>query len=208
MKKLRYTRIVVPVFLALAVVFVAAAGAAPSPKKMVLTRLDLSSAFLSDGATPVPNAAVVASGAATDAQLAGWGRIDGYKATFKIKSNRALANKLTGPIYIISSANTYSAATGAHAAWLVQLSSLKKTAGIHTAKARRIGSESKLFTYTQSAKVQGVTVTYMIYIYTWRSVSNTATVMCEGIKGRITKQAAIKLVLKQQSRIKAAYAAG
>lgn len=208
MKKLRYTRILVPVFLALAVVFVAAAGAAPSPTKMVLTRLDLSSAFVSDGATRVTNADVVAGGAATDAQLTGWGRIDGYKATYKIKTNRAVANRLTGPFYIVSTANTYSAAAGAHAAWLVQLSSIKKTAGVHTTKARRVGSESKLFTYTQSAKVQGVTVTYMIFSYTWRSGSNTASITCEGIKGRITQKAVIKLVLKQQSRIKGAYSAG
>ncbi|MGC9974358.1 MAG: hypothetical protein ABSC36_03055 [Gaiellaceae bacterium] len=208
MKKLRYTRILVPVFLALAVVFVAAAGAAPSPAKMVLTRLDLSSAFVSDGATQVTNADVVAGGAATDAQLASWGRIDGYKATYKIKTNRAVANKLMGPIYIVSSANTYSAAAGAHAAWLVQVSSAKKTAGIHSAKARRVGDESKLFTYTQSAKVQGVTVTYLIFLYSWRSGSNTASIMCEGIKGRIKQTAVIKLALKQQSRIKGAYSAG
>jgi hypothetical protein len=208
MTKLRHTRILIAAFLALAVVFVAAAGAAPSPKKMVLTRNDLSSAFLLDGATQVTNADVVASGAATDAQLTGWGRIDGYKATYKIKTNRAFANKLTGPIYIVSSANTYSAAAGAHAAWLVQLAAVKKTAGVHTAKARRVGSESKLFTYTQSAKVQGVTVTYLVFIYTWRSGSNTAALLCEGIKGRIQQAAAFKLALKQQSRIKGAYSAG
>jgi len=208
MKKLRFTRILVPVLLALAVVFVAAAGATPSPKKMVLTRLDLSSAFVSDGAAAVTNADVVAGGAATDAQLASWGRILGYKATYKIKTNRAVANKLTGPIYIVSSANTYNAAAGAHAAWLVQVAAVKKTAGVHTAKSRRIGTESKLFTYTQSAKVQGVTVTYLIYVYTWRSGSNTASLMCEGLKGRISQAAVTKLALKQQSRIKAAYAAG
>ena len=208
MKKLRYTRILVPAFLALAVVFVAAAGAAPSPAKMVLTRSDVSSAFVSDGVTEVTNASVVAGGAATDAQLAAWGRIDGYKATFKIKTNRWLANKLTSPIYIVSSANTYSAAAGAHAAWLVQVASFKKNAGVHTAKGRRIGSESKLYTYTQSAKVQGVKVTYLIYIYTWRSGSNTASLMCEGIKGRLTQKSVFKLALKQQSRIKGAYSAG
>ncbi|MGD0273866.1 MAG: hypothetical protein ABSB96_09080 [Gaiellaceae bacterium] len=208
MKKLKHTRTLIPAFLALAVVFVAAAGAAPSPKKMVLTRSDLSSAFVPDGATHVTNADVVAGGAATEAQLTTWGRIDGYKVAFKIKTNRAVANKLTGPIYIVSSANTYSAAAGAHAAWLVQVASFKKTAGIHTATARRVGSESKLFTYTQSAKVQGVTITYLVYVYTWRSGSNTASIMCEGIKSRITKNAAIKLVLKQQARIKGAYSAG
>ena len=208
MKRLRYTRILVPAFLALAVVFVAAAGAAPSPRKMVLMRLDLSSAFVSDGAARVTNADVVAGGGATDAQLASWGRIDGYKATYMIKTKRAVANKLTGPIYIVSRANTYSTAAGAHGAWLSQLVSTKKISGVHTAKARRVGSESKLFTYTQSAKVQGVTVTYKIFIYTWRSGSNTASITCEGIKGRITQTAVIKLVLKQQSRIKAAYSAG
>jgi hypothetical protein len=208
MKKSRVALIVTAAVLALAVVFVAVAGAAPSPKKMVLTRLDLSSAFVSDGATPVTNADVVAGGAVTSAQLASWGRIDGYKATFKIKTNRAVANKLTGPIYIVSGANTYSSAAGAHAAWLVQLSTFKKTAGVHTAKGKRVGSESKLFTYTTSAKVQGVRITYIVYVYTWRSGSNTASIMCEGIKGRIDKSAATKLLLKQQSRIKGAYAAG
>jgi hypothetical protein len=203
-------RILVPVFLALAVVFVAAAAAAaaPSPAKMVLKRLDLSTAFLPDGAAQVTNADVVAGGGATDAQLASWGRIDGYKVAFKIKTNRALANKLIGPIYVVSSANTYNTAAGAHTAWLVQLSALKKTPGIHTAVGRRVGSESKLFTYTQSAKVSGVTVTYLIYVYTWRSGSNTASLICEGFKGRITKQAAVKLARKQQSRITASYSAG
>jgi hypothetical protein len=187
---------------------VAAAGTAPSPKKMVLTKLDLSSAFVRDGATEVTNADVVAGGAVTQAQLTGWGRIDGYKVAYKIKSNRAVANKLTGPIYVVSSANTYVAAPGAHAAWQAQLSSLKKTAGIHSAKGWRVGSESKLLTYKQSAKVQGATVTYVVFIYTWRSGSNTASLMCEGIKGRIKQQAATKLALKQQSRIKGAYSAG
>jgi hypothetical protein len=207
-KKFRYTRILVPAFLALAVVFVATAGAAPSPKKMVLTRSDVSTAFVPAGATQVSNADVVASRAATDAQLTAWGRIDGYKATFKIKTNRWLANKLTSPIYIVSGANTYGAAAGAHAAWLVQVASFKKNAGVHTAKGRRIGSESKLFTYTQSAKVQGVKVTYLIYIYTWRSGSNTASLTCEGIKGRMEQTTVTKLALKQQSRIKGAYSAG
>jgi hypothetical protein len=32
--------------------------------------------------------------------------------------------------------------------------------------------------------------------------------MCEGIKGRVKQQAATKLALKQQSRIKGAYSAG
>ena len=208
MKNLRSMRILVPVFLALAVIFVAAAAAAPSPAKMVLKRLDLSTAFLPDGAAQVTNADVVAGGGATDAQLASWGRIDGYKVAFKIKTNRALANKLIGPIYVVSSANTYNTAAGAHTAWLVQLSALKKTPGIHTAVGRRVGSESKLFTYTQSAKVSGVTVTYLIYVYTWRSGSNTASLICEGFKGRITKQAAVKLARKQQSRITASYSAG
>ncbi|MGA9761165.1 MAG: hypothetical protein WBQ14_01920 [Gaiellaceae bacterium] len=208
MKKLRYARTLVPVFLVLAVVFVAAAGAAPSPAKMVLTRLDLSSAFVSNGAKAVTNADVVAGGSATDAQLAAWGRIDGYSATYVIKTNRAAANKLKGPIYVVSGANTYNTAAGAHAAWLVQLSAIKKTAGVHTAVGRRVGSESKLFTYTQSAKVSGVTVTYLVYVYTWRSGSNTASLMVEGIKGRIQKSAATKLVRKQQSRINSAYAAG
>jgi hypothetical protein len=208
MKNLRSMRILVPVFLALAVVFVAAAVAAPSPAKMVLKRLDLSTAFLPDGATQVTNADVVAGGGATDAQLASWGRIDGYKVAFKIKTNRALANKLIGPIYVVSGANTYNTAAGAHVAWLAQLSALKKTPGIHTAVGRRVGSESKLLTYTQSAKVSGGTVTYLIYVYTWRSGSNTASLICEGFKGRITKQAAVKLARKQQSRIKASYAAG
>jgi hypothetical protein len=208
MKKSRYARVLIPAFLALVFVCVAAAGTAPSPKKMVLTKLDLSSAFVRDGATEVTNADVVAGGGATQAQLTTWGRIDGYKVAYKIKSNRALANKLTGPIYVVSSANTYLTAPGAHAAWQVQLASLKKTAGIHSAKGRRVGSESKLFTYKQSAKVQGVTVTYVVFIYTWRSGSNTASIMCEGIKGRIKQQAATKLALKQQSRIKGAYSAG
>jgi hypothetical protein len=208
MKKSRFALIVAAAVLALAVVFVAVAGAAPSPKKMVLTRLDLSSAFVSDGATPVTNADVVAGRAATDAQLASWGRILGYKATYKIKTNRAVTNKLTGPIYVVSSANTYNTAAGAHAAWLVQLAAVKKNAGTHTAKGRRIGNESKLFTYTASTKVQGVTVTYLVYFYTWRSGSNTASLMVEGIKGRIQKTAATKLVRKQQSRIVSAYAAG
>ena len=208
MKKLRYKRVLVPVFLALAVVFVAAAGAAPSPAKMVLTRLDLSSAFVSDGATEVTNADVVAGHDATAAQLTGWGRIDGYKATYKIKTNRAVANKLTGPIYVVSSANTYNTAAGAHAAWLVQLAAVKKNAGVHTAVGRRVGSESKLLTYTQSTKVQGATVTYVAFIYSWRSGSNTASLMVEGIKGRIQKTAATKLARKQQSRIASAYAAG
>jgi hypothetical protein len=208
MKKLRNMRILVAVFLALAVVFVAAAGAAPNPAKMVLTRADLSSAFVSNGSQEVTNADVVAGGGANDAQLTAWGRIDGYQATYKIKANRAVANKLTGPINIFSNANTYSAAAGAHAARLVQLSSIKRTAGVHTAKGRRVGSESKLFTYTKSAKVQGITVTYVIFIYTWRSGSNTASIMCEGIKGLIKKSAAFKLALKQQSRIRGAYSAG
>ena len=208
MKKLRYKRILVPVFLALAVVFVAAAGAAPSPAKMVLTRLDLSSAFVSDGATEVTNADVAAGHDATAAQLVSWGRIDGYRATYKIKTNRAVANKLTGPIYIVSSANTYNTAPGAHAAWLAQLSAIKKTAGIHTANGSRVGSESKLLTYTQSAKVQGATITYLAYVYTWRSGSNTASLTVEGIKGRIQKTAATKLARKQQARIVGAYADG
>lgn len=208
MKRSRYSKVLLPV-LALAVVFVTAAGAVtPSPRKMVLTRLDLSSAFVRDGAARVTNADVVASGSATQAQLTSWGRIDGYKVAYKIKSNRALANKLTGPIYVASSANTYSAAAGAHAARLVQLASLKKTAGIHSAKGRRVGNESKLFTYKQSAKVQGLTITYVVYIYTWRSGSNNASVMVEGIKGRIKLAAATKLALKQQSRIRGAYSAG
>src|SRR5665811_2130371 len=126
----------------------AAAAAAPSPAKMVLKRLDLSTAFLPDGATHVTNADVVAGGGATDAQLASWGRIDGYKVAFMINANRALANKLIGPIYVVSSANTYNTVAGAHAAWLVQLSALKKTPGIHTTVGGRVGGESKLFTYT------------------------------------------------------------
>jgi hypothetical protein len=203
----KYTKVLIPA-LALAAVFVATAGAVPSPAKMVLTRPDVSTAFVRDSATQVTNADVVAGGAATEAQLTGWGRIDGYKVAYKIKTNRAVANKLTGPIYIVSSANTYSAAVGAHGAWLVQVASFKKSAGIHSAKTQHIGSESKLFTYQKSAKVQGVTVTYVIFIYTWRSGSNTASIVCEGIKGRITQAAVNKLVKKQQSRIKGAYSAG
>ncbi len=208
MKMLRHAKTLVLVLLAAAVVFVAAAGAAPSPANMVLKRNDLSTAFLPDGAAQVTNADVVAGRGATDAQLTAWGRIDGYKVAYKIKTNRALANKLTGPIYVVSSANTYTAPAGAHAAWLAQLDSLKKTAGIHTAKARRVGNESKLFTYTQSAKVQGVTVTYLIYVYSWRTGSNTASVMSEGIKGRITRASVVKLAQKQQSRIVGSYSAG
>jgi len=207
MKKSRYTRVLTLV-LALAVVFVAAAGAAPSPRKMVLMRLDVSSAFKRSAATRVTNADVVAGGGATAAQLTSWGRLDGYKVTYEIKTNRAVANKLTGPIYIVSGANTYSTAAGAHGAWLSQLVSTKKISGVHSAKARRVGSESKLFTYKESAKVQGVTVTYIIFIFTWRSGSNTASLMVEGIKNRIKQTAVIKLAKKQQARIKSAYSAG
>jgi hypothetical protein len=192
------------VALALALVFAVAAGAAPSPKKMVLTRSDLGSAFLPDGATQVTNADVVKSGSATAAQLASWGRIDGYKASFKIKTNRALANKLTGPIYVVSGANTYTADAGAHAAWLAQIAQFKKTAGVLTVKGKRIGTESKLFSYTASAKVNGVRVVYLVFIYSWRSGSNTASILCEGFRGRIAKEAATGLALKQQSRINGA----
>jgi hypothetical protein len=198
----------IPVALALALVFAVAAGAAPSPKKMVLTRSDLGSAFLPDGATQVTNADVVKGGGATDAQLATWGRVDGYKVAFKVKTNRALANKLTGPIYVVSGANTYTADAGAHSAWLVQVAQFKKTAGVHTAKGKRIGSESKLFSYTTSAKVSGVKITYLVFIYSWRSGSNTASIICEGIKGRIAQSAATVLALKQQSRIDSASAMG
>ena len=208
MKMSRYARVLIPAFLALALAAIAAAAITPSPKKMVLTRSDLSSAFLPDGAAEVTNAAVVAGGSATEAQLTSWGRIDGYKVAFKIKTNRWLTSKLTGPIYVASSANTYNAAAGAHAAWLVQVVAFKKNAGVHTAKAKRVGSESKLFTYTESAKIQGVRITYLIYIYTWRSGSNTASITSEGIKGRISQTSVYKLALKQQSRIKAAYSTG
>ena len=56
--------------------------------------------------------------------------------------------------------------------------------------------------------MQGATITYLAYVYTWRSGSNTASLTVEGIKGRIQKTAATKLARKQQARIVGAYAAG
>jgi hypothetical protein len=201
----RRTALLVLVVL-LAAAAAAALHAAPpgvDPRAMVLHAVDLRAGFsLQNGsyASNVQAAKESAQGAhVSAAQLARWGRINGYRAEYRRSAPAGL-------IDLYSSANTYKTATGAQAsqkhALAVATAANLARAGIQGWKqlspGRAIGDFSAVFTgIDRSGKTPGV-----IYAIQWRYRTVNASVIGEGAKGTVAADVVVKLARRQQARLK------
>lgn len=179
----------------LALLFVSAAFAV-NPKGLVIQKSDLSAKFQLVSTARLSNATVVKKGGATAAELAKWGRVDGYQVVYSLNPKKTTAADLRGVMAINSSASVYRTSSGAHAAFL------KVNAGLRAAlpKGARavsvlLGNETKAYSYITRANG----FTHTSFAFSWRSGHFTEGMLCVGLKGGISKSQALAVAKKQQA---------
>lgn len=177
-------------------------ASAANPRTFTLKKADLGSQFVLKASGIISNANLVSNNSAVSASnLQEWGRISGYKATYRYKLDMSgIAKSPHGLLQVETQVDTYRSSAGARAFWHASfLSTLKNTPQNTKIIRVQLGKEAYLLTYSTLASDGQV---YKSYLFTWYSKKVVATLNTIGLSQKLSRSAALHLAAKQQAYIK------
>lgn len=189
--------------LLLPLVLLAAAGTATAgvhasiaPQQLVLRLADLPAGFSIDRneTGPRPNAVVARETSSTLVQLARWGRIGGYQATFTREPT--LRGLLAGSLEVQSVASVYRTTRGAAASFVQSRTACRKPPFKQLSMGGHLGHEAAYCSMQRMSSGQKITV----YVLLWRHGRISAAILLGGLAGVVDPTEAVKLGRKQDAR--------
>jgi hypothetical protein len=183
--------------------FVAAtalAAALPGPRAATLVQrgTDVGTAYSGRGAAISNTDAARGAPPGFGAQLARWGRIDGYEVDFTRRA--AVANLQDGPIELKSSASRYRSREGAHQAYAYAVHHFVPAGYVPLPLGFRVGDEARQWV-SEGASGLG---TMLHYVLIWRERTVDASIVVTGRVGVVSAADLSPLARRQDARIRAA----